>query len=264
MSLDFLKQIKVEDPSIMKKPSGGGGGRRKEWNPTLPNSIRVWKDGKVFPSADLVERFSLEYGNKPGEKEKASGYAIDVFASKDFPIFQTPTPLVLANITLRAAGKTDLFGSTGYNEDGSPMQSVLEQGAATFGKSTLIPMLEEVYGLKFNRAELKATEGADAQPAITDGIDYADLILLGTDGEDATQPFALPQGKNICHVPKEIARGEKKGEMTYTRRENPVLYALYPYLLIHPVTVTELADDTKVQQEEDAKLFVHDKNLATI
>lgn len=224
MSLAFLKEIKVEETVVPKR---AGGGSRKQWNPTTANTIRIWKDGSVFPSADLVERFSLEYGNKPAEaaegekKEKISGNAFDVFSSENFPTLKTPQAVILMNVAARAAGKTDLFGSTGYNEDGTPKSSVMDQGSKTFGKEDFLPMIETVY----------------SQTPNEDG--YIDMILVGTDGEAATQPFTIPGEKKICYVPKAITRGEKAGEVSTVRRENPVLFILYPAVLLQPA-VTEL------------------------
>lgn len=232
--LDFLKQIKVDDPATMKKPhSGGGGGSRKAWNPTTPNTIRVWKDGSVFPSADLVERFNLEYGARPvevaaeagaepvGEDKKPKwlqpGNAFDVFDSADFPIFKSPQRVLIANVVAKAAGKADLFASIEWDPlTGEPKNSVMDQGAATFGKNELIPLIEDVYQM-------------------SPGEKFIDFVLLGQDGEAATKHFGLPDGKQVCVVPKKISRGPKKGEMTYARREDPWLYILYPLLTLHPV-----------------------------
>src|SRR5882757_6878229 len=188
MSLDFLKQIKVDDPATMRK--SGGGGARKAWNPTDGLKLRVWKDGSVFPSKELVDWFDLEYRAKGAEHQ---GNALDVFPSAQFPIFKTPQPLILINVTSKANAKTDLFGSVGYVSDaetlpegatiGDPLSSVLNQGATTFGKKSLLPMIKEVYDIEL------------------DDKGYIDLVLLGADGTDATQKFELPNGKTICHPP---------------------------------------------------------------
>jgi hypothetical protein len=243
MSLDFLKQITVEDPSLMKKSSGGGG-RRKQWNPTAANSIRIWKDGSVYPSADLVKRFSLEYGNKPQTKEeKASGNAFDVFSSEDFAIFKVPQTVILLNVAPKAAGKTDLFGSTTYNEDGTPKSTVMDQGSKTFGKDSFLGMIQKVYGVEVNEAG------------------FIDLVFLGQDGETAATSFGLPNGKNICHVPKEVSRGTKAGEMSYARREDPQLFILYPLSLLKPEQ--DAANlDTKLEQTEEVSDLVAEEATA--
>lgn len=233
MSLAFLQTIKVEDPSLMKKSTGGG--RRKEWNPT-GMKIRVWKDGSVFPSKELVDRFNLEYGNQPTEEGQVeTGNAFDIFSSADFPIFKADETLLLLNVAPKSAPKTDVFGSTTYNEDGTPKSSVMEQGSATFGKATLLPLLTSMYGV-----------------TLGDNKEYEDLILLGQGGENSQQAWGLPDGKTVCHVPKVVARGERKGEMSYSRRENPQFFVLYPSSVLYPdqknqEEVTEvLAEETAV------------------
>lgn len=247
MSLDFLKQIKVEDVAL---PTKTGGGRRKEWNPTITNAIRVWKDGSIFPSQQLVERFSLEYGSKPvevekgGPKNKVSGNAFDIFESSNFPTLNTANQnLIILNVTPKHVGKTDAFGSTSYNEDGTPKTSVMDQGSATFGKDNLLPMLNKIYGI----------EPGDKG--------FIDLVLLGTDGISAQVPFELPNGKRVCMVPKEISRGNKAGEMTYARRESPIMFVLYPASMLDIKddgagleNDTKGTVDTKVQDAVPASL----------
>lgn len=209
MSLDFLKNIKIDEPVIAKRT--GGGGRKKDWNP-IGLRLRVWKDGSIFPSQDLVTRFALEYGNKPAEKEKPTGNALDIFKGSDFqPFSGNAMPLLFVNVTPKSDLKVDVFGSTTYNEDGTPKSSVMDQGAATYGKAALIPMLQDVYGIVLD----------DTKP-------FVDLDFLGMDGVEATQSFELPNGHKVCFVPKEVARGDKKGEMTVSRRENPLFFVLYP------------------------------------
>lgn len=217
MSLDFLKQIKVDDPSTMKK--SGGGGARKPWNPTEGKRIRIWASGAVYPNAELVEWFDLEYRAKEAEHQ---GNAFDVFSSSKLPIFKTPTPLIVINVVDKAKPKTDLFGSVGYVTDaesvpegaalGDALSSVLDQGATTFGKKVLLPMIKEVYDVEPNEAG------------------YIDLVLIGQDGTDATQKFEL--SKDFCHVPKAVSRGDNAGAPTYVKRDHPRLYALYPAVLL--------------------------------
>lgn len=205
--LDFLKKITVDDPGTMKKV-----GNRKAWNPAPEVlALRVWKDGSVFPSEVLVKWFHLDYAKKDAASK---GNGLDVFSSAQFPIFKTPKTLILLNVVDKEMSKIDLFGTTGYDEDDNPTTSVLDQGAPTFGKKTLLPLIKEVYGVEPNETG------------------FIDLILLGADGLEAVEPFKLPDGKTLCHVPKTVSRGDKQGEGSYIRRENPRLYALYPATLM--------------------------------
>jgi hypothetical protein len=231
MSLDFLKQIKVDAPPDNLRASSGP---RKQWNPTTANTIRVWKNGALYPSQDLVDRFGLEYGNKPTSKEeKVTGNAFDIFSSTDLSLFQSPQPVILLNPVAKSAGKADAFASVGYNEDGTPKASVMDQGSVTFGKDTLLPMLLKTYAV-----------------APSEEKGYIDLVLLGQDGETAQSPYVLPNGKTVCPVPKEISRGDKAGEMTYVRRENVQLFILYPLAVLHPEETSEVL---QAKEEEVAE-----------
>lgn len=241
--LDFLKNISIDESEIIKaakKKGTGGGGHKKEWNPTHPYTIRIWKDGSVFPSADLVDRFSLEYGDRPVEDAQTEGTmqeqydkeekkpkwiqpgnAFDVFDSADFPAFKSPQRFILANVVSKASGKADLFASVTWDAlTGKKENSVMEQGAATFGKKEFIGMIKDVYGVELN-----------------DETPHIDLVLLDQNGElndGAPKHFQLPGDKKFCYVPKKVSRGATKGTETVVRREDPWLFVLYPLLAIHP------------------------------
>lgn len=235
MSLDFLKQIKIDESLIPQKKTSGGG-HRKEWSPTADHALRVWKDGSVFPSAGLVERFQLEYAAqpiteatttvpatddaKPEEKWIQPGNALDIFASADFPVFKTPRPLILANITAKSSGRADVFAQVERDEEGKPKTTVIEQGSNTFGKKDLIPMIKEVYGIELN-----------------DETPFVDLIFIGQDGEKATKHFSIEKG--FAFIPKTTSRGKDKGAPTVQRREDPWIFILMP--------ANELAPKIKAQ-----------------
>lgn len=280
--LEFLKDISIDESEIIKaaKKKGTGGGRKKEWNPTHPYSIRLHKDGSVFPSEDLVELFDLEYRARPiataevngvseEEAQKATkwiqpGNAFDVFDSSEFPAFKSPQRFILANVVGKSAGKADLFASVTWNtETGEPENSVLEQGAATFGKSDLLGFVKDIYGIELN-----------------EDLPYVDLVLLDSKGElkdTPPAPFKLAGDKKIAFVPKKIARGEEKGKLTVVRREDPWLFVLYPLVKIHPelgykkpevkATAAKLSVDTAVAEKKaagaepalDESPFVEDK-----
>lgn len=236
--LDFLKDISLDESEIIKaaKSKGTGGGRKKDWNPTYANTIRIWKDGSVFPSADLVELFDLEYKARPivaadapdldenGKKiEKwiQPGNAFDVFDSAEFPAFKSPQRFIIANVVGKGAGKADLFASVTWDAlTGEPENSVMDQGANTFGKSDFLGLLKDIYGIE-----------------LSDDLPYADLVLLDSKGElkdTPPQPFKLVGDKKIAFVPKKVSRGDAKGSLTVVRREDPWLFVLYPLVKIHP------------------------------
>lgn len=208
--LDFLSKIKVDDPSTMKK--SGGGGHRKAWNPDPATlALRVWKDGSIFPSERLVKWLDLEYRQKGVEVQ---GKGLDVFPSEKLPVFKSPTPLIVVNAVDKEEPRIDLFGTTGYDEDEMPTGSVMDQGAATFGKKTLLPMIKEVYGVEPNETG------------------FIDLILLGQDGTEATQKFDVAGDKDFIYVPKVISKGDNAGAGSYAKRDHPRLYVLYPATML--------------------------------
>lgn len=217
--LDFLKQVQVTAPEIAVRRSSGP---RKERNPQNAD-LRVFVDGSVYPSAKLVERFSLEYGNKPEEKADPAGNGFDIIDSDEFiQWLKTPVRCIWISPVPRAESKIDLFGTVSYNEDGTPKVSVLEQGTKTFGENTLIPLLAAAYGITV----VEEGEGDNKTRSFSNGKRYVDLQLIGPN-EDGSG-FKLPAGKTVAFVPKAKQRGEEKGMATVIRRENPEFWCLYP------------------------------------
>jgi hypothetical protein len=228
--LDFLKNVQVTAPE--KTPtSKGGGGVRKERNP-LTADLRLFADGSIYPSEELAIRFNLEYGNKPAEDMDPIGNGFDVINSEEFKqyipvgrrcIWISPVP--------RAEPKLDIFGTTTYNEDGTPKSSVMDQGSVTYGKATLWPLIKEAYGIE-----------------LTENEKFIDLNFYGGSQDEAGNqfPFVLPPGKTLAFVPKAIERGEKKGTATVQRRENPEFWCLYPnpeWMTVHEATVLTAAEN---------------------
>lgn len=262
--LAFLSNITVVGED---KPKNTNRGARKNWNPENANraAIRLWYDGSVYPSQGLVDRFDLEYsarevddspvadivppgpGVEPAEPAKVrfkpiNGNGFDVADSEDFKAFQTPQRLLIAALTPKAGLKVDLFGSVGYDDNDNPLIGVMDQGANTFGKTFLIPSVEEIYGLKFKvpgKAEKKDEQGNVIASAVEEvaGLEYVDLLFLGVDGENSSG-FRLPEGKSTAFLPKRVSRGEKRGETTVVRRVNPELFVLYPASLIDEAGTT--------------------------
>lgn len=220
--LAFLQNIQVVADERPRK----SGGSRKEWNPTEGLTIRLWKNGEVYPSQELVDQFELEYKNRLSDEEVAAikagtmnkpfpGNAFDVADTADFPAFQSPDRLLIINVVPKDTAKVDLFGSVGYKETMEPLMSVMDQGAATFGKDSLIPMIQEIYGIE-----------------LTEENPFIDLVFVGKNGPEKPEPFRMPAGKTLAFFPKKVARGEKKGTLTVERRENPEIYVLYPKQLL--------------------------------
>lgn len=223
----FLKQVQVTAP---EKAPRSGGGVRKQRNPTNAD-LRVFANGSIYPSEALVKLFNLEYGNKPEEKQDPIGNGFDIIDSAEFQQYlQLPAgaKCIWISPVPRAEGRISIFGTCTYNEDGTPKTSVLEQGSVTFGKESMIPLIEKNYELKFS-----------------DTVKFLDFKLVGMD--DDNTPWTLPENKTVCFVPKLTARGDSKGTQTVQRRENPRFWALVP------VEVSkEEADAVNIAEAEEA------------
>ncbi len=245
--LDFLAKATISD---VAEGAVRKSGPRKERNPE-GLAIRIFRDGSVYPSTALISTFNLEYKNAVKETkdvkqedgsmkavsawkvEGDAGNGFDVIDTKHYPSFQLPAGqrILLISPVVRTEGKVDLFGSTTYNDDGTPKSSVIDQGSTTFGTDNLIPMLEAVYGVKFRR---KIDYGADGRPEgapeFSEGVEYADLVLVANPATN--QPWTLPANKEVTYIPKRITRGKDAGAFSTIRREKPVFYALIPATIL--------------------------------
>jgi hypothetical protein len=226
-ALDFLDNLSIQEisstsPRLAKKDSNP---------PATFMGIRVHKDGSIFPSEALVQKFNLEYpkatiinkqlfdvesgaplkdaeGNPVTKRtvETPEGhFGFDVFSLHNWS--QVENRLQMSNVLLVAvtpkkADKVDLFSNTKYNDDGTPKSSVLDQGAGTFGKDSLLPMLKEVYGCN------------------VEDMDYLDLEI------NVAKNIRNVAPNGIFNLPKLITRGEKKGKADFVRRENVDIFPL--------------------------------------
>ncbi len=250
--LNFLKSGTVEVPAEAPK---GPGGKAKQWgpNPALV-AIRVWRDGSVFPSQAAVDKFDLEYkkatitteevparaevkdadgkvtqaAREAGTKKKydyanGQGNGMDVISSVQWKGFNSSvdSKMIFVAVTPRNEPKIDLFGTTNYNDDGTPKATVLEQGSLTYGKKVLLPMLKEIYGVELTEEE---------------GKDYVDMVIFETLGSglntvDVTGTYSKP----IAFFPKLVSRGSEKDTLDYVRRENVKVYGFAPAAMVEEV-----------------------------
>ena len=211
MDLGFLNDI-----SLVKTEATRTRSTSIDTTPADGADLRLFSDGRIFPSAKLTADHNLEYVNKGDEV----GNGFDIVDTAHFPNYPEGQPrLVMVALTPKDNAKVDVFGSVGYDEAGAPKNSVLSQGSSTTGK-WLITLLEEVYGEVFNEAR------------------FVDLVI--------SNEFALTTPNNIYQFPKRVTRGENKGEMSYVRRTDTALW---------PLTVLEveatLSDDNPPSMEMD-------------
>jgi hypothetical protein len=225
--LDFLMTATVSDVAE-KQPVARVGGPRKERNPK-GMTIRVFRDGSIYPSAELIEKFDLEYGPKVMKDDKAlssTGNGFDVIDTQLFPSFQVGKRILILNVTPKSSPKVDLFSSTTYNEDGTPKSSVLDQGSKTFGMDDLIPSIEEIYGITFFKPAV-VKDGIQASSEV-EGIEFVDMSIVAN--PVTNEPWTVPNG--VTYIPKKVSRGADKGQVTTQRREKPAFYAFLPEVVI--------------------------------
>ena len=210
LNFDFLRNVKLVAPEKAKPTR----------NSTIKNPegmrIRVFGNGKIYPSKELTEKFNLEYVSKTSETE-ANG--LDIFSSKNWGMFPqtTDSHVVFVAVVPKSSPKVDLFGQVGYDEDGNPKNSVLEQGGGSFGKE-LLSMIEDVYGISIDKKDFRDFEVKE------------DIVIESPTG--------------VYFVPKTVTRGERKGEISVVRRENVAVMPLAP-------VVDEAPNSEDVEEVED-------------
>lgn len=280
--LAFLQTSTIEDA---KAPARGGGGKSKQWQPNPAHiAVRLWKDGSVFPSKAAVDKYDLEYkdavitkeaiparaeekdatgkvtvkAREAGSKNVYSypngvGNGLDVIPSTSWTQFKAEGGAMLfVAVTPKDQAKIDLFSTANYDDAGKPKTSVEEQGAATYGKDVLIPLVEEIYGIKFQR---DAREAKGDAPAVTaqEGVEFVDLVIFESIGEGVNM-FNVTEtySKNIILIPKRIARGEDKGKDDYERRENVKVYGFAPLAMVFPAEAGTSLDENQDKGNDPA------------
>lgn len=254
-NLGFLKTLEAEQVEAAQPKTV-----IKDKNPSENfMGFRVWKNGSVYPSKALVEKYNLEY-IKPGISQEPvmkdgqpvlddkqqpvterkldfsndNSNGIDIVDSNDWAQVKASwgnnPRLLLAGITYKRTGKVDLFAGCRYDEAGEPVLSVMDQGSSTFGKNQLLPMLKEVYNV------VPGERG------------YIDLEIVESENLKGI-------AKNgIFNLPKTVIRGEKQGTPTIARRENIDIFPLIPVEQPEQVDTTlpepgPVQEETKVEVE---------------
>lgn len=188
-NFNFLKNVEIA--KVEETPKAKVGKVAQERNPTNGASLRLFKDGSMYPSVELVAKYNLEYN-----KEK-TGSGFDIFSSTNWNQYpKDQENVVFITATAKSNARVDLFSIA--RETNGELSSVLTQGSKTFGLE-LIPMLESTYN---------TTLFANAK--------YVDLVIV--------EDVAITQ--DIVYVPKMVMKGEHKGTMTTERRENVTLMPL--------------------------------------
>ena len=245
--LDFLAQATIldvaEEQSVARK-----GGPRKERNPE-GLTIRVFRDGSVYPSLELVEKFGLEYVAKDAAMV---GNGFDVIDTQLFPQFQVGKRILIISSAQKNLPKVDLFGSTTYEENGKPKASVIDQGSKTFGTDDLIPMIEEIYGITFYKSAVTAKVATEKSAAVgasaeVEGEEFVDMVLVANPATNA--PWKA--SRDVVYIPKKVSRGKDKGTVSTQRREKPEFYAFLPESVVTAVAEPVL----EIESLKDAREF---------
>lgn len=208
MKLDFLNNVTVAAAPVVAKKAAPAN-RAKQRQPLDDNTIRLFKDGSVYPAQQLIDLLGLEYG-KRDDLGDPTGFGFDIIDSRDMTnqlVGLGPNDAFVGiALVARKEGKLDLFASCKYETNGDPTASVATQGSNTYGKEQLIPLLSEVYGMEFQFNE----EG------------YVDLSIV------TQHAFKSPDDRFFIY--KRISRGVDQGKKTYATRVGIVIHPLVPVL----------------------------------
>jgi len=230
MNLDFFTDISLTASEVKTRGT-------IDTTPVPGSHLRLFKDGRLFPSEELVKTHNLEYVDK-GE---VTGNGFDIIDSKKSPHYPQESPrVVMIALVSKSLPKVDLFGSVGYNKDGTPKTSVLTQGSSTTGK-WLITLLEEVY-----EEELFSGENR-----------FVDLVV--------NEQFGVTTPNNIYQMPKTTSRGTNKGEITYQRRTDTTLWPLtvMEEITAEGVTLPDL-DNMVAEEERESTKKTTTKKTSTV
>jgi len=214
LNLDFLKDVKLKPIEVLAP-------QRRSRVSRIPGDdadLRVFANGKVYPSKRFVTENSLEYVKReelPDGSYDVKGNGLDVFSSTEWNMFpeDAEAHFIFVAVVPKAYPKVSLFGNTKYNDDNTPKNSVLEQGNSAFGQHELVQMLTDIYKVDWNVKE------------------YVDLVV-------ADSPISNEQG--IYHIPKLVTSGKNKGKYSFIRRDN---------IVINPLILLEDVMNTPVEVE---------------
>lgn len=275
--LSFLNTAKVE---VVTKRTGGGGSK-KPWNPEPSTvlAIRVWKDGSVFPSQALVDKFNLEY--RPAKitkgeevpyseaklQEHKDKVAAALASGNDVP---TDLPKKFKPSTFEFEGGIagngfDVIDSRKWNAwkaEGNMLfiaaVSKDEPKVDLFGStkydepkegteystpvSSVLDQGSKTYGADTLVEVIKEVYGIE----LNDNREYIDMFVFSElNGFNISKEFSKP----ITVVPKVVNRGKDKGQADYERRENITIYGFAPEEVINAAQAETAVEDTKATTE---------------
>lgn len=199
ISFDFLKTMEIKE--IEKSPLSSPTSKL----PEAGAHLRLFADGSLYPSKELVELHKLEYQPRESANPE-NGY--DVFTSTEWEQYgnsaANAVPFVCLALVSKHEPRVSLFSQTKYNDDKTPKSSVLTQ--KTTAGEDLIKALSAVYLEK-------------PEDNLFEGKPYLDLVI----GLDTP---LTKSATGIYHIPKVTVKGKDAGKPSYARRENIQIFPL--------------------------------------
>src|SRR6185369_15099771 len=122
---DHLKDLVLEDTGDRKKKETKEESIRNMKGLTL----RMYHNGEVYPSQELIDYFKLEY---LGRHNEHVSYGLDVVDSTNWSPFKDRPRTIFVGAVSKSEPKVDLFATTRYNELGNPISSVQLQGTRCY------------------------------------------------------------------------------------------------------------------------------------
>lgn len=222
MNLDFLSNITLKEVATKPKATR----TPKVVLPSDEVDLRVYANGKVYPSKAFAEKNNLDFSarikvvKEDGSEELiVAGNGLDIFQSADWHMWPKEAPSMLfITVIPKAEPKVDLWGSCKYDEEGEPKSSILTQGTNTFSKNNLVKYI------------------ADTLEVVWEATEFVDLKMA-----DVSVPSLNNSG--VFYLPKTISSGARKGEPDAIRREN---ISIFPLVLANPSE--EKAVDTSTEE----------------
>lgn len=283
--LSFLNTAKVEE--VARAPRVGGGAK-KPWNPpTTVLAVRVWRDGSVFPSQALVERFNLEYPSvtiTKGEEIPWPNDKIQEHLNKQMELPEADRkelkprykPSLIEPIGGVAGNGFDVIDSrvwAGYKAQGnmlfisavSKQEPKVDLFGATKYDANGVPIskvLEQGSKTFGKLVLLNAIEELYGIKLDT-SKEYVDMLVLeelqvGDSTINFNKQFSVP----VMLAPKLTNRGKDKGKPDYERREGSIVFGFIPDEVVNgKVTiVNEEGSERERKEEHDEKeeMFEHD------
>jgi len=230
LDLSMLSNVTLVVPEKKLTPNKVGK------NPT-DNDIRVYANGSVFPSEDFAKKFMLRFAI---EEDEVPGNGMDVFSSKDWPMITLQKDILFGAIVPKNDPKVDLFAKVG-KIDGKPAKTVLEVANNTFGKTTMLRLLADTYGVDWSKTK------------------YVELSL------SLDHKMESPSGE--FWIPKVISRGARKGEQEIVIRKQA---HVFPLIVKHveeipvPEEITTVIPDSFTTFPEPTDKVVADTADTTI